>query len=114
MTLTPPLPRGSAAPSTFGRSQRAGASDIFVAALAAERDRAIVGELAGRDQDFLLRALDVREAYRTLVREIVLHHFGRALRHVLEDLRLELFVRALEREQQLVGRHLAQQLLHAA
>ena len=31
--------------------------------------------------------------------EVVLHHLGRALRHVLEDLRLEFFVGALEREQ---------------
>src|SRR5687768_6827893 len=110
MTLTPPLPRGIAAPSTLGKSQRetsstifavmaARGSDIFVAALAAERDGAIVGELAGREQDFLLRGLDVGEAYRALVGQVVLHHLGRALRHVLEDLRLEVLVGALEREQ---------------
>src|SRR6187551_2989053 len=106
MTLTPPLPRGSGAPSTLGRSQRetssaiavgAGCgSDIFFAALAAERYGAFVGQLACREQDFLLRQFDVDEPHRTLVGQVVLHHLGRTLRHVLEDLGLERFVRALE------------------
>src|SRR5688572_25932735 len=105
MTLTPfAPPRGSGAPSTAGRSQRcasarcASDSDIFFA-LAAELDRAFVGELAGGDQDFLLRRLDVREPHRALRLEIGLEHLRRALRHVLEDLRLEGLVGALERDE---------------
>src|SRR3982751_919162 len=96
MTLTPPLPRGCDAPSTLGGSQRetssvtaARGSDIFVAALAAERDGAIVGKLAGHEQDFLLCRFDIGETHRALVGQVVLHHLGRALRHVLEDFRLE-------------------------
>src|SRR6185436_6680633 len=106
MTLTPLAPgRGSGAPSTVGRSQRdtscgdaRSGSDILLA-LASELDRAIVGELAGREQDFLLRRLDVRETHRALGLQVALEHLGRALRHVLEDLGLEVLVRALERDE---------------
>src|SRR6476620_11355705 len=106
MTLTPLVPaRGNGAPSTAGRSQRdtsrPGArsdSDILLA-LASELDGALVGQLAGREQDFLLRRLHVRQAHRTLGLEVGLEHLGRALRHVLEDLGLEGLVRALERDE---------------
>src|SRR4051812_42932448 len=113
MTLTPFCPgRGSGAPSTEGRSQRL-PSDMLLA-LAPERDRARVRELARGDEDFLLRRLDIREPHRALRFEIGLEHLRRALRHVLEHLRLEGFVDALERDEQFVRGHLAQQLLHAA
>src|SRR3982750_3761731 len=107
MTLTPWAPgRGSAAPSTEGRSQRwafgaasgAPGSDILLA-LAAKVDGAVVGELARRQQDFLLRGLHVRKAHRALGLEIALEHLGGALRHVLEALGLEGFVGALERDE---------------
>ena len=106
MTLTPLAPaRGSGAPSTVGRSQRdtssaaaRGRAQTYSLALAAELDGALVGQLARREQDFLLRRLDVREAHRALGLEVVLEHLGRALRHVLEDLGLEGLVGALERD----------------
>src|SRR6187401_716797 len=107
MTLTPLAPgRGTAPPSTDGRSQRcafgpasgAAGSDILLA-LAAELDGALVGKLARRQQDFLLRRLDVREAHRALGLQVALEHLGRALRHILEDLGLEVLVRALERDE---------------
>src|SRR5690349_12426525 len=100
MTLTPLAPgRGTDAPSTDGRSQRWGSASDILLALAAELDAALVGELARREQDFLLCRFDVREAHRTLGLEIALEHLGRALRHVLEDLGLERLVRALERDE---------------
>src|SRR6185436_17679980 len=104
MTLTPLAPgRGSGAPSTAGRSQRCApsVSDILLA-LAAKLDGAIVGKLAGGEQDLLLCGFDV-----------ALEHFAGALRHVLEDLGLEGLVRTLERDEQFVGGNLAKQLLHA-
>ena len=55
-----------------------------------------------------------RQLDRALRLEVVLHHLRRALRHVLEELLLQLLVRRLERDDQLVARNLAQQLLHAA
>src|SRR6185437_828274 len=97
-------------PSTSGSRQRSivtCASDIFVA-LAAERDGAGLGELAGDLQDLLLRALDLGEAHRALRLEVVAQHFRGALRHVLEDLLLQSLVRALQGEQQLLRRNLAQ------
>src|SRR5215831_12985833 len=108
MTLTPLAPapaRGSGAPSTVGRSQRATSlpgtpslSDILLA-LAAELDGAFVGQLAGREQDHALRRFDVRQAYRALGLQVALEHLRRALRHVLEHLGLEGVVRALERNE---------------
>src|SRR6185503_4253590 len=121
MTLTPLAPaRGIVAPSTAGRSQRDTSlrcarsdSDILLA-LAAELDGAFVGQLASGHQDFLLRGLDIREAHRALGLQVALEHFRGALRHVLEDLGLEVLVGALERDEQFVGGDLAQQFLHAA
>ena len=65
-------------------------------------------------QDFLLRRFDVGEPHRTLRRDVVFQDLGRALRHVLEDLLLDLLVRGLERDRQHVGLHLAQDRLDAA
>src|SRR6185436_14632636 len=115
MTLTPLAPgRGSGAPSTAGRSQRCApsVSDILLA-LAAKLDGAIVGKLAGGEQDLLLCGFDVGETHGALGFEVALEHFAGALRHVLEDLGLEGLVRTLERDEQFVGGNLAKQLLHA-
>src|SRR5262245_32861568 len=100
MTLTPLTPgRGMAAPSTEGRSQRAAAepslSDILLAALATQVDRAFVGQLARGHENFLLRGLDVRELHGAFGFQVALEHFGGALRHVLEHLVLELLLHAL-------------------
>src|SRR3990172_3675758 len=93
-------------PSTAGNSQRSNAvcgapsmtrgartSDIFSAALSAKRDLAGVGELARDGEDFLLGLLDIREFHRALRFEIVAQHFGRPLRHVLENLLLHAVAR---------------------
>src|SRR5687767_3223696 len=110
MTLTPLAPGlGIGAPSTEGRFQRCASipgswsgpragSDILLA-LAAELDGALVGELARRQQDFLLRAFHVRQPDRPLRFQVALEHFRGALRHVLEDLGLEGLVGALERDE---------------
>ena len=80
-------------------------SDILVATLAAERDRARFGELARRQQDFLLRGFHFRQLHGALGFEVVFEHFRRALRHVLEEAVADFLARALERDGQtlLVG-----------
>src|SRR5579884_4318896 len=93
-------------PSTWGSAQRSMiapessarcGSDIRFA-LAAERDHARVRELARDLQDLALRALHLGDAHGSFGFEIVLEHLGGALRHVLEDLVLQVVVRALQRK----------------
>src|SRR6202050_5851689 len=108
--------RATTGPSIGGNSQTAApaASDILLSALAAERQAALVGHALRRHQNFLLRRLDLREPHWPLGFEVILHHLSGAFRHVLEDFLLQRLVRRLERNDQLVARHFAQQLLHAA
>src|SRR6185437_5400156 len=104
---------GSTWPPSAGSCQ-VSASDIGLPALAAELHAALLGHLARGHQDFFLRGLDLGEPYRAAGLQVVLHHLCGTLRHVLEYLFLDAIVGRLERDDQLVSRYLAQQLLHAA
>src|SRR3989344_357489 len=108
-------------PTSLARIRSEGSSsflamalDHFLAALAAEHDFARFGHATGNGEDFLLRGFHIADTHRALGLEIVAQQFGRTLGHVLEDLLLDAFVRALEGQHQHVGGHFAQQRLDTA
>ena len=70
-------------------------------------------EPAGNRDNLLLRLLDLGQPDRALGFEIGLEHLGCPLRHIAEELVLQRLVRALERHNELIGRDLAGQHLHA-
>src|SRR3989344_7489374 len=91
-----------------------GALDHFFAALPAENDFSGFGHTAGNGEDFLLGGFHVADAHRAFGFQVVAQQFRGALGHVLEDLLLDAFVRALEGQYQHVGGDFAQQRLDAA
>src|SRR6185437_9464730 len=103
LALRSSIGRPTTLPSTCGRAQRSAApprklrcgSDIGFA-LASERYGSGFRQLAGGVQNLALRAFHFGKLHGSLGLEVVLEHFGRALRHVLEDFFFHFFVGALQ------------------
>src|SRR5471030_908480 len=88
--------------------------DHLFATLPADNDFSGFGHTAGNGEDFFLRGFHVADTHRAFGLEVVAQQFGRSFGHVLEDLFLDAFVRALEGQHQYVGGHFPQQRLNPA
>src|SRR3954469_9306405 len=96
-----------------------GASDkllivVLRAVAARDRQRAGVLELADDPDDPALRLLDDRAALRRLQLELLEEHLGAALRHVAENLLLDVVGDAAQGQGQVLLLDLLEHLLHAA
>src|SRR5690606_40486593 len=75
-------------------------SDHFLGALGPDDDFAGLGHAPGDAEDFLLRRFHVADAHRAEVLQVVAQQLAGTLGHVLEDLFLDVLVRALERSEE--------------
>jgi hypothetical protein len=69
--------------------------DILIATSATDTDEAFFFELLNDLDDLMLGLLYVSQTYRAERFHVLFHHFSGALRHVLEDVGLQLFACAL-------------------
>src|SRR5205807_3518284 len=74
--------------------------DLLVLCAARNDDLTVLFECANHVDDRLLRLADFAHARRSEQLDLFAERFARALRHVLEDAREQIFVGNLERERQ--------------
>src|SRR5690348_12160870 len=87
---------------------------LLVVGPARDHDRAGVLETADGAYDAALRLLDDGEPLRRLVLHLLEEHLGAALRHVAEDLLLDLLRDAAQRHREVLLVDVLQDELHAA